>query len=381
MPSGHVRVIEATETGVLKSLHVKEGEVVDVDTILMEFDTTQIESELSQERQRAFGLMAQAHRLRAEIDGVDLAFDAQLARDAPDVVRAETALFQGRKAELVDEINILRRQRSQQQREYEESLVDQKTAIETLRVLADERALMTPMVEQRMEPATTLLALRRSEAEWQGRKTRAEAVMARLQTSLEEMDSRVAAVHSRFRSTALSEFARVTAELSTVRPILPALLDRADRATVRSPVRGVVNRIHRTTLGSLARSGEELIEIVPLDDTLLVEAFVRPEDVAFLYPGQPVKIKITAYDYSRYGSLDGEILRIGASTVTRSESNEEEVFAVEVRTSDTMLDANGVAVEIIPGMIAQVDILSGRKTVMQYLIRPVLKIKDQALRE
>ncbi len=381
VPSGNVQVIEATETGVLNALHVREGEVVEAGSVLMEFDTTQIESELSQEQQRAFGLMAQAQRLRAEIEGSGLRFDPQLVTDAPDVVRSETALYQGRRTELAAEIAILDRQRQQQQREYEESLVDHKTAIETLRVLADERTLMTPMVEQRMEPATTLLSLRRSEAEWAGRKTRAKAVMARLQTGLDEIDDRVAATRSRFRSAALTDLARVTAELAAIRPILPALHDRAERATVRAPVRGVVNRIHRTTLGGLARSGEELIEIVPLDDTLLVEAFVRPEDIAFLYPGQKVKVKITAYDYSRYGSLDGEIQRIGASTVTRSEQNEEEVFAVEIRTSDTMLDANGVAVEIIPGMVAQVDILSGRKTVMQYLIRPVLRIKDQALRE
>ncbi|WP_253276868.1 HlyD family efflux transporter periplasmic adaptor subunit [Ruegeria sp. 6PALISEP08] len=146
-------------------------------------------------------------------------------------------------------------------------------------------------------------------------------------------------------------------------------------------MRGIVNRIHQTTIGGLARSGEELVEIVPLDDTLLVEAYVKPEDIAFLHAGQPVKVKITAYDFARYGALDGEITRIGADTITRSERNEEEVFVVEIRTNNTMLDGNGVAVEIIPGMIAEVDILSGRKSVLDYILQPVVKIKDQALRE
>lgn len=126
---------------------------------------------------------------------------------------------------------------------------------------------------------------------------------------------------------------------------------------------------------------EELFEFVPLDDRHLVEAYVRPENIAFLHAGQPVKLKITAYDFARYGALDGEITRIGANTVTRPERNDEEVFVIEIQTHHAILDASGVAVEIIPGMIAEVDILSGKKTVMDYLLQPGIKIKDRALRE
>ncbi len=381
VPSGDVQLIDATEPGVLQGLYVQEGQMVDAGSLLMEFDTTQIDSQLSQEQQRAFGIMARMQRLQAEIDGRDLLFDAVLMDGAPTVVQSETALFQGRQAELQSEIDILLRQQQQRHREYEEGLVDQVTAQETLRVLAEERALMAPLVESKMEPATTLLALRRSEAEWEGRKVRAVAATNRLKTGLEEIDDRIRAARSRFRSAALTDLALATAELAALQPMLPALQDRAARAQVRSPVRGIVNRIHRTTLGGLARSGEELIEIVPLDDSLLVEAYVRPQDIAFLHAGQLVKVKITAYDFARYGGLDGEIVRIGADTITRSNRNDEEVFVVEIRTKSTMLDADGIAVEIIPGMIAEVDILAGRKTVMDYLIQPVVKIKEQALRE
>ncbi len=381
VPSGDLQMIEATEPGVLQALHVREGEVVETGTLLMELDTTQIESQLSQEQQRAYGLMARVQRLQAEIEGTDLRFDAKLITGAPNVVKSETALYQGRQAELSAEVAILERQRQQKHQEYEEGLVDQVTADATLKVLAEERAIMAPLVEQRMEPATTLLTLRRSEAEWQGRKVRAEAATSRLKTGLDEIDDRIKATRSRFRTAALTDLALATAELAALEPALPALRDRASRAQVRSPVRGIVNRIHRTTIGGLARSGEDLIEIVPLDDSLLVEAYVRPEDIAFLHAGQPVKVKITAYDFARYGGLYGEILRIGADTITRSERNDEEVFVVEIRTSSTMLDAQGIAVEIIPGMIAEVDILSGKKSVLDYILQPVVKIKDQALRE
>lgn len=202
-----------------------------------------------------------------------------------------------------------------------------------------------------------------------------------MKTALAEIDDKIAAQRSRYRSDALADLAAATAELAALRPALPALENRAARASIRAPVRGIVNRIHRTTIGSMARSGEKLIEIVPLNDTLLVEAYVRPADIAFLRPGQPVKVKLTAYDYSRYGSLDGEIVRIGADAITRDERDEKEVYVVEIRTRDTLLDADGVAVEIIPGMVAQVDILTGEKTVMEYLMAPVVRVRDRALRE
>lgn len=381
VPSRDIQVIEATEPGVLLNLNVQEGDLVEMGSLLMELDATQVDSELSREQQRAYGLKARAQRLRAEIDGSDLHFDSILIENAAELVRSETALFNGRQAELVSEIAILERQREQRQREYEESLVDQVTADTTLKVLAEERAIIVPLVERRMEPATSLLTLRRTEAEWQGRKVRAIAVTNRLNTSLSEVDDRIDAARSRFRSAALTDLAQVTAEMAALEPALPALRERASRTQIRAPVRGVVNRLHRTTIGALARSGEELIEIVPLDDSLLVEANVHPKDIAFLHPGQPVKVKVTAYDFSRYGSLDGRIVRIGADTVTRSERSEEEAFVVEIETTNSTLTAGGIEVEIIPGMTAEVDILSGRRTVLEYLLQPVLKINDQAFRE
>ena len=382
VPSGDVQVIEAAETGVLKALHVSEGEIVEEGALLMELDGVLLASERDQERQRANGLMARIARLQAEIDGAEeLVFPDDLVARAPDVVRSETALFHARRAELAAEIDILANQRRQRRQEYEEGRADRATAAETLAVLAEERALIAPLVERGVEPATSLLALRRSEAEWRGRMVRAEAATGRLDTALAEIDEQVAAERSRYRAAALTDLAVATAELAALRPALPALESRADRARIRAPVRGVVNRLHRVTPGSTARAGEELIEIVPLDDSLLVEAHVRPADIAFLYPGQPVRVKITAYDFSRYGSLEGEILRIGADTVTRSERDDEEVFIVEIRTTDTILDADGVAVQIMPGMVAEVDILAGRKTVADYLLRPVIRVKERALRE
>jgi adhesin transport system membrane fusion protein len=295
-------------------------------------------------------------------------------------VRSEAALFSARRDELADQIDVLERQRMQRRQEYEEGVVDQTTARTTLALIAEEVAIMAPLVERRVEPETTMLALRRNEAEWQGREVRATAALQRLQAALDEIDDRIRSLRSAARAQALSELSIATAELAELEPRLPALMQRVTRSELRAPVRGVVNRILLTTLGGVAQAGETLIEIVPLDDTLLVEAYVRPADIAFLYPGQPVKVKITAYDFSRYGGLDGEITRIGADA-TRRPDRDEQAFVVQVRTATNILDADGAALEIIPGMVAEVDILAGTKTVLEYLTQPVIRVRDRALRE
>lgn len=381
VPSSDIQLIQATEPGILQALHVAEGDIVGQGDVLMELDGIQLASQLDQEQQRAYGLMARIERLQAEIDRVDLAFSPILIAQAPAVVRSETALYHARRDELAAEIEILERQRGQRQEQYAEAVADLDASRETLVIIAEERAMMEPLVQRRVEPETTLLELRRRESEWRGREIRARAGLARMQGALDEIDDQIRALRARQRSAALSDLALSTAELAALEPSLPALRDRADRAAIRAPMRGVVNRVHRTTLGSLARPGEDLIEIVPLDDTLLVEAYVRPADIAFVYPGQPVRVKVTAYDFARYGSLSGEITRIGANAVTRSERDVEEFFVVQVRTDDSFLDADGVVVEVMPGMVTEVDMLSGRKTVLQYLTTPVVRVKDRAFRE
>lgn len=381
VPSGDVQVIEAAENGVLKRLLVEEGQIVEKGDLLMELDGTLLTSQFHQEQQRAYGLMARIQRLEAEIARETLIFDENLVVRAADVVKSEAALFRGRLDQLATEIAILENQRKQLQQSHKEIMVDLSTATLTLEVLAEERAMMEPLVERGIEPQTTLLSLRRNEADWDGRKIRAEAALGGFEPALAEIDQKIDAQRRRYTSDALTELAISTAELAALKPALPALQQRAGRALIRAPLRGVVNRVHRTTIGSSAKSGEELLEIVPLDDALLVEAYIMPNDIAFLYPGQKVKVKITAYDYARYGGLDGEIVRIGVDTVQRTERSEEEVFVAEIRTETTILDAAGAAVQLTPGMITQVDILAGRKTVLDYIIRPVIKVKDEAFRE
>jgi adhesin transport system membrane fusion protein len=381
VPSQNIQFVQATEAGVLEALHVAEGDIVAPHDLLMALDRTLMSSQLDQERQRAVALMARIARLDAELaEAETLVMPDDLVRASPSVAASEVALFAARRDAFDAEREVLERQRVQRRQEYEEGLVDQTIAAETLLLVVQEMDLIAPLVSRQLEPETTLLTLRRSHAEWQGRKVRSDAALVRLDSALEEIDDRIAALRARLRAEARAELALATGELAELQTRLPALEQRVTRAELRAPVRGIVNRIMLTTLGGVAQAGDTLIEIVPMDDVPLVEAYLRPSDIAFLYPGQPVKVRITAYDASRYGSLDGEILRIGATAVKRPD-RDEQAFVVQIRTFSNLLDAAGAAVEIVPGMVTEVDILAGRKTVLDYILRPVVRVKERALRD
>lgn len=381
VPSGDLQVIQATEPGVLRALYVNEGEVVEMGEILMELDGETLTGQLDQELQRWRGLQARILRLRAEIDETDLNFSRELVELASDVVHAEAALFAARRTELWGQIAILERRREQRRQEHIEAQVNLDTMQFVAAIAAEEIALLEPLVQRGLEPETSLLALRRNEAEGAGSVTRAHASIARLLSALAEIDDQIVAERNSYRADAMSDLTIATNDLAALEAVLPALESRSESAVLRAPMRGVVNLIHRSTIGAAVQRGEELIEIVPLDGGLLIEAFVRPSDIAFLHPDQPVNINLTAYDFSRYGALDGFITRIGADAVTRSGGNEESVFMIIVSTEDTLIDADGLPVSIIPGMTAEVNILAGSKTVLEYLIRPVIRVRDRAFRE
>lgn len=380
VPSSKTQIIQAAEPGILDVIHVRKGDLVAAGDVLMEFDGTLLESQFKEETQRAAALQARILRLTAEMNNVAPEFTEDLIRKVPDVVASEQNLYQARLSELDAERQVLEAQRVQRQQEKIGSETERDTAQRALDLVEEEIALMEPLVERRVEPETTMLALRRSKNEVVGQVTRAEANIRGVELSLAEVDLRIEAMESAFRTRSISDLTLAASELSEVRTRLPALQARAARSELRSPVDGVVNQVLLTTRGGFAQAGQALLEIVPIDDTLLVEAYIRPTDIAFLHPGQGVKIKISAYDFARYGSLDGQIVGIGANAVTHP-NGEEQVFVVEVRAERALLDSQGEELQIIPGMTAQVDILSGRKTILDYIIRPVIKVQETAFRD
>ena len=381
VPAGDVQVVQATEEGLIRRVFVAEGQEVAAGDPLVELDSLVQESQLDREMQRALALQTRIARLGAAIEDRPIAFPPDLERDAPEMAASERALHLGRAVDLAAQLAVLDRQRQQRLQEAEVARIEIGTSERQLSIVAEERTLLEPLVEREIEPRTTLLTLRQREEDLAGRIAGAQATLQGIGAALSEIEDTAAATRSRFRAEALADLADATAELATLRPALPALQSLADRAVLRAPVRGIVNRLHRRTLGGAVRPGEDVVEIVPLDDRLLVEAYLLPQDIAFLQVGQPVRVKLTAYDFTRYGALDGRILKIGASTVRRDERDEAEVFVVTIETSGAMLDANGAQVRILPGMTAEVDILAGKRRVIDYLLQPLERVRAHAFRE
>ena len=237
-----------------------------------------------------------------------------------------------------------------------------------------------PMAQQRIVPRVDLLRLQRQVHELKTELEASRLAVPRVESALREANRRIQEAFLTFRATSLRELNTLRAELAAVRERITAGEDRVTRTEVRSPVRGTIKRLLVTTVGGVIQPGEDLVEIVPLEDTLLVEARVRPSDIAFLHPGLPATVKVTAYDFSIYGGLDAEVEDISADTIL-DERGQESFFRVRVRTNRNHLGTEEDPLPIIPGMTTQVDIMTGDKTVLHYLMKPILRAKERALRE
>ena len=250
----------------------------------------------------------------------------------------------------------------------------------SLELIGSELEITEPLVERRLEPQKTLLELQRQQNDLSGQLAAGTLAIARLEAAIAEVEEQRIAFLSALRREALSELSQATASLSQLQPALPAMRTRLERTEIRSPVRGVVNRLLLTTIGGVAKPGEPLLEIVPMDDKLLVEALISTKDIAFLRPGDLARVRLTAYDFARYGSLDAHLVNISADAIEDQQSGQLN-YVMRVRTEGTFQDVDGKPLPVIPGMIAEVDILTGQRTILDYFLKPVAKVKEKAFRE
>ena len=236
-----------------------------------------------------------------------------------------------------------------------------------------------PLLEQGLFPEVDYLRLERDLINLQGDVNALQLGMPRAQQASEEIQQKILQRKAEFHASALDELNLRRGELKSLQEAIEAGRDRVTRTDVRSPVRGTIKQININTIGGVIHSGESILEIVPLDDTLLIEARIRPADIAFLHPGQQAMVKITAYDFSIYGGMEGKVEQISADTIL--DERGESFFKVKLRTKSNTLSYRGAELPIIPGMMASVDIMTGEKTVLDYILKPILKAKQNALRE
>lgn len=383
IPSSKIQVIQNLEGGIVAEILVNEGAVVEKGQVLLRIDNTEAEANFGELQQRRMSALAAVARLTAETsgeEGAEPVFPDELLRTAPDIAESELALFRVRQQQLRSQIEILEDQVAQRQQEMEE--LDSKLAgLRSAYALASEELKITrPLAEQGIVAKVDLLRLEREVLDLKSQIDATTLAKPRAASALSEAQRRIEERLVTFRSDAASDLAKQQLELAAVTEALTADRDRVRRTEVRSPVHGTVKEIKVRTVGGVIQPGQDLMEIVPIEDTLLVEAQVRPSDIAFMYPNQKAVIKITAYDFSIYGGLDAVVEQISADAIEDKEKGES-FFRIYLRTDKNYLGDAEDPLPIIPGMTASVDVLTGEKTVLEYLMKPILRARDNALRE
>lgn len=379
IPSRQVQIVQNLEGGILAATLVREGDLVEKDQVVARIDNVRAASDYRENMIRYWGLLASVERLQAQIDGRELEFPAEVMDNAPMLARSELSLFQSRQDQLGDQISVLRRQVEQRENELTELANKEQSLAASLELATQELDMATPLAAKGIFSKMDVLRLRRQVLDLQSSLDQARLQKPRAEAALQEANHRIQAVQSEFRSESLRELTLKRTELQSIKEMVSAGADQVRRTEVRSPVRGLVKQIKINTVGGVLPPGGEIMEIVPIEDTLLVEAMVRPSDIAFLRPGLPATVKVTAYDYSIYGGMQGRVEDISADTL--ADERGETFFRVRVRTERAYLGTEERPLEIIPGMTAQVDILTGKKTVMDYLLKPILRARSEALRE
>lgn len=376
VPTSQVQVIQSVDGGIVEELPVREGQLVEAGQLLLRVDSTRFLSTMLESRASLLALQAKALRLQALTQGGSFIPPPELLRDAPDIVAQEMRLYRSRREEISAQVSISQNQLMQRQQELNEVRARKEQAERGLELMLKELNATKPMVATGAVSEVEVLRLDREVARLRGDREQAEAQISRVQAAIQEATRRIEEVQLTARNQMSAELSETMSKLSSMSEGGRALADKVKHADIRSPVRGTVKRLLVNTVGGVVQPGKEVVEIVPSDDALILEAQVSPRDIAFLHPGQEAMVKFTAYDFSIYGGLAAEVVNISADSVVDEKGNAN--YLVRVRTRKASLGPN---LPIIPGMVAQVDILTGKKTVLAYLLKPVLRAKANALSE
>lgn len=380
IPSSDIQILQSLEGGIIDEFMVREGDAVEAGQSLIRLRDVQAASDLGVNQKRYMGLQAKVQRLRAEAEGKDTpTFSEDVMKSVPQSVQEELDAFRANQKNLATQLQVLQQQVNQKEQEVSELNGRIGDLREVTRLAQAERDMVAPLVQRGSAPKVELLQLDRSLKERQTELNSLLSSLPRAQSGIDEAKARIEELKSSAKAQAQTELATATAEMNAIRETFTALEDRKTRTDIKSPVNGTVKDIKISTVGGVVQPGADLIEIVPRDDQLIIEAQVRPSDIAFLHPNQKAVVKITAYDYSIYGALNGELVDISADTITNEKG--ESFYRIRVRTNETHLKRKGEVLDIIPGMVASVDILTGKKTVMEYILKPFIKTMDVAMRE
>jgi len=378
IPSRQLQLVQSFDGGVVSEILVKEGQVVEKDQLLLKIDETRATSGVRESAAQGYALRARQARLRALAEGAAFQPPGAAGDNADEkrIVEEERRLYETRLSELNTMLAINQQQLQQRQQELSEMRSRKTSAERSLELSQQELSKTKPLLASGAVSEVDILRLEREVSKARGDSEQSSAQIARVQASIGEAQRKMQETELNFRNEARKELAETLGKLNALNEGAVALNDKVDKSQIRSPVRGRVQRLLANTVGGVVQPGKDIVEIVPLDDALVLEAKVMPKDIAFIHPGQAATVKFSAYDFSIYGGLSAEVENISPDTVVDERGNA--FYLVRVRTHQSNFSEK---MPIIPGMTAEVDILTGNKTVMSYLLKPVLKGKAYALRE
>ncbi|WP_020168053.1 MULTISPECIES: HlyD family type I secretion periplasmic adaptor subunit [Methylotenera] len=376
IPSRQVQVIQSLDGGIVSEILVREGDLVKAGMALIKIDETRAVSSLRENKGQYLALLAKESRLEALANGIAFNPPPEVKAADPQVYEQEKSLYNASQDELNSIVNIARDQMSQREKELIEVQYKRDVAEKTYESAAKELAANRPLLASGAVSEIDILKLEREATRARGEIDQSGAQISRIQVSISEARRKITEAEQNFRSKVRTELNETSAKLNSISETGVGLTDRVKQATLKSPVNGRISRLFYNTVGGVIQPGKEVLEVVPSDDALVLETKVEIKDIAFLRPNQPAIVKLTAYDYTIYGTLDAKVESIAANSTVDEKGNA--YYVVRVRTDKTSL---GKGLPIIPGMIAQVDILTGKKTILSYLLKPVLKAKSYALTE
>lgn len=379
IPGGENQMIQHLEGGILTEIMVKEDQRVKIDDVLLRVDNLKSSSSYDSSQYKEAELGAKIIRLRAESTGSSFAPTATDMQNIPQQIAQERSLYISNQERLQSQLSGLNEQLIQKQnekREAEGRISEQKHSLDYIR---EEVRITEPMVVQGIKPKVEFLKLQRELSNVTENYHALQASIPRLSAAISEIRNKIQETRSEFVTKARLDLNEAQTEYNRVGAESSALADQVTRTVIKSPINGIVQKLFVNTVGGVIKPGDNLIEIVPTEGGLLVEAKVKPADIAFLYPGQKAIVKVTAYDFSIYGSLNGVVSTISPDTETDQKENV--YYIVRIQTNKKYLGTKKKPLKIMPGMMVNVDIITGQKTILEYILKPILKAKQYTFTE
>ncbi|RXJ93317.1 secretion protein HylD [Malaciobacter molluscorum] len=388
IPYDKIQSVQSFDGGIISEILIKEGQQVKKGDPLLKIDTTRFRSSFEENKQAYLSLMAVKVRLEAEAN-IDinkpipkLEFPKEILENGQEYAASERSLLYSQYNELKSSVDVLKNQLGQKEQELKEVQYTIKNLRKSFRIIKEQRRTIQLLAQKGAKSKYDVLNIEKEYNKTSGDLDAALLSVPRSKLAIKEAKFKIEEKINTFKREASDTLQKTIGELNKVKAKLIADKDKVAKTILKSPVDGTVKQIYLNTIGGVVQSGMDLVEIVPNSSSLLVEAKIDPKDIAFINPSHKAIVKITAYDFSIYGGLDGKIVDISADSIVDKESKDQKsYYRVVVKTDKNFLEKDGRKLPIIPGMVASVDIITGKKTILDFILKPILKVKQNALTE